>query len=189
MGALLQPEEPMYLILKAQAANIARIQTDLVLPGTTGTGDQVKLWGPTPELVRLYDTPVRFVQADVLENWERIVTLAPIADVPTERFAARTDRSFQYMIHFLIRLLDSEIDADTQEVVTDGLKATNPLALKAHRFIFDFHHVFFDDQHLETVECTQGLVDDADYELRWDSNIEYPMALFTARVTGTRSAW
>ena len=46
-----KPDEPMLEVLKAQQANIARIATDLVLPGTTGQGDNIKLWGPAQDAV------------------------------------------------------------------------------------------------------------------------------------------
>jgi len=187
--ATTQPEEPMYLILKAQQANIARIASDLVLPGTDGQGNNIKLWGPQPTVIRLYDTPTRFVNATAMENWERIITLSPIEDTVAARVFQRNDRTFQYVVQFLTRLLDSEIDADRAEAVTDGVKASNPLAVKAHRLVYDWHHVFHDDLLLETAGCPQGLIDDAGYTLQWDPGVEYPYALFIATVVGQRSAW
>jgi hypothetical protein len=187
--AIPKPDEPMLRILEAQQANIARIETDLVVPGTTGDGSQIRLWGPRPDVIRLYDTPLAFVQAGVLQNWDAIISLMPLQDSSREQIINRNDRGFRYMVQFLVRLQDSEIGTDRAQAVVDGVKADNPLAAKAHRLVYDWHHVFHDNIHLETDECPQGLVDHAEYDMTWEPGVEYPMALFTAEVTGHRSAW
>lgn len=182
-----QLEEPMYQILKAQQANIARIETGLVVEGTTGTGEEVILWGPTPDLIRLYDTPTRLVQADAMDAWERIVTLAPLEDNSEARIVHRDDRVYRYIVQFLIRLTVPEQEADHAEMVKGGVKPSNPLALKSHRLIYDWLHVFHDNLLLETADCPQGLVDTASYRLLWDPGIEYPSVMFAAEVTGSLS--
>jgi hypothetical protein len=180
--------EPMYRILKAQQANIARIATDLVLPGTTGQGTNIKLWGPAPDIVRLYDTPVRLIEAGALDNWERIVTLSPLEDSDAPgRVIRRNDRNFRYQVTFLTRLTESEQATDHDYASSGGVK-DSLLAKKAHKFVYDWHHVFFDDLQLSDADCPI-LADDQMYRLLWDPGTEYPMALFVAEVTGTRSAW
>lgn len=184
-----QLDEPMYRILRAQAANIARIETDLILPGTDGQGNQIMLWGPRPDVIRLYDTPFRLFEDAALQNWERLVTLMPLLDEPIARITSRADRVFRYQVQFLVRLKDSEMTADRGQVSIDGMRTTNVLAQKAHKLIYDWHHVFHDNLLLPDDDCAQGLVDDAGYIMSWEPGVEYPAALFTAEITGTRSAY
>lgn len=181
-------DEPMYRVLKAQALNIARIDDQVVIPGTDGHGNQVQLHGPRPNVIRLYDTPLRLYEDAALMNWERIVTLMPLTDDTGSRLATRTDRTLRYQVQFLVRLLDSEIAADRVQASPKGLR-DNTLALKAHRLIYDWHHVFHDNMLLPDEDCEQGLVDDASYSLSWEPGVEYPGTLFSAEITATRSAW
>lgn len=186
-----QLEEPVYRILLAQQANIARITEGLVLEGTSGDGREIELWGPAPNLIRLYDKPIRFIERPVLENWERIITLAPVNDNDAGRFASRDDRSVTYQVNFLVRLTDSEQRED-REALTQTPTApisVGLLAPKAHRLLYDWHHVFFDNHHLITSDCPQGLVDDASYGVEWEPTVEYPYSLFTAVVRCQRAAW
>lgn len=185
-----QLEEPMFRILTAQAKNLARMGSGVIMPGTTGQGENITLWGPAPDVIRLYDRPLRFIEGNALDNWERIITLAPVVDSPAGRVTGRNDRNFRYQIHFFVRLLDSEQAADRSAVLTGNRDASNPLAVKAHRLIYDFHHTFFDNIHLTGDDlCPTGLVDDADYTMAWDAGTEYPNTLFVADVSGSRSAW
>jgi hypothetical protein len=181
--------EPMYLILQAQAENLARIQTGAVLAGTSGDGTQIELWGPEPNLIRLYDTPMNHIESAALENWERVITIMPLNSSPESRIIRRTDRSFRYRVNFLVRLTEREMIGDREQVLTGNRRPSNVLAEKAHRLIHDFHHCFFDNHHLVTDDCPQGLVDDQDYNIVWEGGVEYPYALFTAEVTGSRSSW
>ena len=179
--------EPVYRILRAQQANIARITTDIEVDGTTGR-ETVLLWGPAPNVVRLYDTPLRFYQDAAIEAWERIITLNPVFDEDAGRIIGRNDRTVSYQVQFLVRLTEAEMAAD-RGTSTAGVLADAPLAEKAHKLIYDWHHVFHDDLHLETDDCPQGLVDDATYRMRWDPGVEWPFALFVAEVTASRSGW
>lgn len=181
--------ERMYQILVAQQANIARIKADLILEGTTGNGDQILLNGPRPDLIRLHDQPLRFAQDSAIENWERLITLTPTHVRPAARITSRTDRDFGYQVQILVRLTDREQFSDREQLVQGGKRQENPLSEKLHRLLQDFHHVFFDDQHLVTDECPQGLVDDADYSIAFEPGVEYPMALVTLDVVGTAAAW
>lgn len=182
-------EEPLYQIMRAQARNIQRIATGLLLNGTTAAGGPLVLHGPRPNVIRLYDKPMRMIEGGAKENWERIVTITPVADSSGARFAARNDRTFAYMVMFLLRLTEAEKAADHDDVLSDGLVTVNRLARKCHRTIYDWHLIFHDALHLLTDDCPQGLVDDASYSLRWDVSVDYPQAMFVAEVRGTRSAW
>lgn len=183
-----QLEEPIFLVLQAQRDNIARIATALELPGTTASGENVLLWGPQPNVIRLYDTPLRFVQDSKMGSWERIVTLYPVSEEEGARITSRVDKTIAYHIQFLIRLLESEVTTDREQVLADAVRTNNPLAQKVHRFLYDFHHVFRDDIQLETVACPQGLVDDSSYRLVWN-DVEYPQVVITAEVSATFIGW
>lgn len=186
--AITQLEEPMYRILTAQQQNIGRITPGLVVDGTTSSGDQVKLWSKTPNLIRLYDTPARIVHANAISNWETIITLNPISDTEAGKMANRDDRVFTYSVQFLVRLTTSEQEEDARQAVSGGIKAQNFLSVKAHRLVYDWHHIFHDDLHLmQSPGCT--LIDFASYNMQWDPGVEYPEALFIAQVTGERSGW
>ena len=186
--AIPKPEEPMYQILEAQQQNIARIEPDLVLPGTSASGDQVKLHSKKPNLIRLYDTPTRIVQASALEKWETIITLTPMELLEDGKITNRNDRIFKYLVIFLVQLTPAEQSADATQMVSGGIKSENYLSIKAHRLAYDWHHIFHDDLHLmESPGCT--LIDTAGYNLRWDPGVEYPMSMFVAEVTGQRSGW
>lgn len=181
--------EPFYRILLAQQANLARIQTGVVLEGTTGEGEQIELWGPKPDIIRLHDAPLRFAQDTVLENWERIITLGPLRNAPDARIVSRSDRFIGYQIQLLTRLTEAEIVADRSQVVQAGTRPMNPLSEKLHKLVYDFHHVFFDHHHLPTEACPNGLVDDQDYTLSFEPGIEYPLALVVIEVTAKVSGW
>lgn len=183
-----QLEEPIYRILKAQQANIARIKAGLVLDGTDGAGNQIALWGPRPDLVRLWDHPLRFVETAKLKDWERIITLAPIRDSSGGRFAMREDRIIRYQIHFLVRLTEREQGADADSA-TIGVETESILAQKVHRLKYDFHHVFWDRWSLIDEDCPQGLLDHTGYTMDWAPEQQYPFAMMTAAVEGTRAAW
>lgn len=182
-------EEPMYRILRAQAANLQRIQTGVQLDGTDGNGNPIVLWGPMPDLIRLYDTPLAFVETQALESWERIITLTPAATGRESRIANRVDRTFQYTVSMLVRLSQREMDSERQQVLVGNRRVDNALAEKMHRLLYDFHHVFFDNIFLRTEECDVGLVDDADYDTTWEQAVEFPYSLVTMSVSGTRSSW
>lgn len=191
-----KPDEPLLRILKAQQANIARIDTDVLMPGTTGEGENIRLWGPQPDIIRLYDTPLRMFHAGAFQkSWQRVITIGPLTDENIGRVVGRVDRSFRYAIQFLVRLTEKEQQDDRDAIIKPsysqppGVEAENPLAEKAHRLVYDFAHVFWDRLNLPVSGCPQGLVDDATYRLTWEPGVEYPMALFVAEVVGTRSAW
>lgn len=185
-----QLEERMYLILKAQSENLATIATDLILPGTTPFGTQIKLWGPAPDLIRMYDTPLRFIQTGILEGWERLITLAPLTDNQRAAIVGRSDRDFRYQISVLVRLTEAEIESDRTNIVVGNLRADTPLARKAHRLIYDFHHVFHNNLSLSgTSVSTECLVSHSEYNMVWDPGVTYPNALFTAEVSGIVAGW
>jgi len=185
-------EDPMYEILMAQAANVARIETGLVVDGTTGTGSQITLWGPTPNIVRLYDTPMRLIADNTLENWERIITLSPIADNEDGRVVQRNDRVLRYQVHFGVRLTQQEQEDDRVALFTanaaGNLRTESFLAKKAHRLIHDFAAVFADDLSLEaSAGC--HLVDHSSFSLSWVTDIEYPMSVHVADVMAQVSGY
>jgi len=182
-------EEPIYQVLRAQQANIARIASGLVVSGTGGNGGAVTLWGATPNIVRLYDRPLRFAQDAAKEGWERIITLLPVVNDGADRIVGRNDRRAQYQVQMLVRLTQQEVTADRQQVVIGGVVDDNPLAAKMHRLLYDFHHVFFDNHLLATDDCPNGLVDDAKYSLAWAADADYPMALVVATVLCEISAY
>lgn len=181
-------EEPMFRILRAQQANIARIATDLEVDGTDAEGNQVSLWGPRPDVIRLYDTPLRMFEDSALEQWERLITLNPVLDSDAGRVVGRSDRDVRYQVQFMVRLTEIEIARDRSATSVNGVR-DSPLAVKAHKLVYDFHHVFFDNHHLITDDCAQGLVDDARYDMRWDPGMDWPYALFVADVAARRSGW
>lgn len=183
--------EPVYRVLRAQAANIQRINEGLVLAGTDGQGSQIELWGPQPNVIRLYDTPMRFYEDAALNAWERIITLMPVFDRTGARFTGRADRQIVYQVQFLVRLTDREMARDREVSSIEGIRPDNPLAEKAHRLVFDWHHVFHDNPFLAGLDedCPNGLVDDASYDMAWEPGVLYPTSLFTATITATRSAW
>lgn len=193
--------ERTFQILKAQQANIARIVPGLVVDSTTGEGDPVTLWGPSPDVIRLYDRPLRFMEAAALSGWERIITIMPLGDSGVARALNRNDRIVKYQVQFLTRLTELEMANDRQAVmqgVGENVPVLSPLAEKAHKLVWDFHHIFFSNLNLRpwdpvsnTVQekCPQGLVDDADYDMSWDAGVDYPFCLFTAQVACQVSAW
>lgn len=191
--SILQLNEPNYRILKAQSLNLQRIATDLVLDGTDYKGDNIKLWGPRPDVIRLYDTPLRFVQDNLIANWERIITLTPLSDVEAARIVQRRDATVTYQIHVLVRLTDAEVNQDRLEVFADAVRTDSPLAIKAHKAVHDITRLLDDNMHLiglDTEEPTcanSGLVDHASYAVEWQPGVEYPESLFTITVTAERA--
>lgn len=183
-----QLNDPLYQIMVAQGNNIARIAEGLILEGTDGQGTQRELWGPRPDIIRLYDSPLRMNEDAALDAWQRIVTINPVNARGIARIVNRNDRSFMYQVQFLVRLTEREISAD--RTAKQGLQLDAPLAVKAHKLLHDWHNVFFDDLHLETADCPQGLVDDAEYEVAWEPGaIQWPNVLFSVLVSGTRGGW
>lgn len=183
--------ERFFDILEAQKQNIARIETDLVLNGTDSEGNQIKLYGPAPTLVRTFDDPLRFTQDDALENWERIITLVDNTDAQDDRIVRRNDRFLSYQIQCLVRLLPSEVQADRAAIVQNSVRqSTNPLGVKRAKLKHDIVAVLFDNMHLATPECPQGLVDDVAYRYENVSpTTEYPQSMFVITVTCRATAY
>lgn len=182
--------EPIFDILDAQAANLARITTGLTLDGTNPAGGQVTLWGPRCDLIRLYDTPIRLINDKALENWERMVVLRPLTNDEAARVTSRNDRDVQYRIDVAVRLLESEIKQDRLNVLdVDRRWTTNPLAIKAHKLLYDIHHIFHDNLLLTTDACPNGLVDHQSYAVRWVVDYDYPFSVFSLIATARRSGW
>jgi hypothetical protein len=175
--------DPDYLVMEAQQANIARIDSGVVLLGTDGNGDQIELFGPTPDLILMWDEPIRLIEDSVLQGWERIITIRPSTNNIVGANTARTDRVFLYTVFFLVRLNQQEISADRAKVVTDGVRARNSLAQKVHKLKQDFHHVFYDNLNLITDDCPSGVVNHAQYNLRYSQDLSYPQALFMADIS------
>lgn len=180
--AIRQLEEPLFRVLKAQQANLSRIKKDLLLPGTDWRGDNIRLWGPTPNVIRLYDTPLRFIEGDALSGWERILTLSPVGDRDRAAIVNRNDRTFTYHINCLVRLTPPEERTDRQQTLTNAVRALNPLAEKAHKLLFDIEHLLYDDENLSD-SAESCLVMHSTWRIIWEPNVMYPMNMFIVEVT------
>lgn len=179
-------DDIMLAVLEAQRDNMARIVTGLELPGTDGYGNNVALNGPAPDLVRLYDTPLRLIEGAALANWERLITLNPLLDQTAGRVVQRDDRTINYMMQVMVRLLPSEEAVDRVQVLSgdnSNIRTTNPLATKAHNLLHDMRLAFFDNLFLTTIACPSGLVSDQSYSISWEPGVDYPYSMFTFEVT------
>lgn len=180
--------DPVYRILVAQARNIERIATGLILPGTNGLGQPNELWGPSLDLIRLYSAPWDKIPESRLANWERTALLTATRDTGDARITQRNDRVVIYRVDFAVRLTLPEEQADERAVLTGAFDRIQPLAEKIHKLRQDWHLVFFDNHELITDDCPQGLCDDAEYT--WElADVAYPVATMSATVTCQRSSW
>lgn len=184
-----QTMDPVFRVLNAQQRNIARIATDLILPGTDGQGNQIALHGPRPTLIRLYDQPLRLAQQAVLDNWERIITLMPLQNTGSDAIVSRNDRIIRYVVHALVRLTEKEIRDDHNRVAEGGIMPESVLAGKMMRLAYDLHHVFYDDLDLAQQNGGCPMVTHASYECAWDQEVAYPQAMFAMAVTARVDAY
>lgn len=175
--------------MRAQAENLARIDTGLEVERPDGEGNLIELHGPQLDIIRLYDRPIRFIEDDVLADWHRIATIEPLAVGSDARVFGRADANFAYKVSFLVRLDEVEQAKDLESFMVDRREHVNPLAERVHKLLSDFHHVFHDRLELQTEDCPSGIVDHQTCSTTFDQSVVYPYALFVATVAGKVSAW
>lgn len=163
----------LHQIMAAQAANIARIRTGLVLEsGAT-------MVGPRPDLVRLHDQPVRIKQDfDEFRQAKLIYTIGPLTDDPEDRVMGVDGRRMIYMIVGLVSLSEDEQRQEQAERGTGHL-----LARRADEAIHDLKRVLRDNLHLKTDACRTGYVDDLAVAVRWDPEVQWPRIMFLVECT------
>lgn len=189
----LPAEERMHRILLAQADNLGRIVSERFVEGGSGSPAMPsrQLYGPTPDLIRLYDEPLRLVESAQLTGWERVVTISPVSVDPDARFVNRVDRKVVYVVAALIALTEKEKLADAQQIVdrSKAKRPDNPVSEKLARFLADFRSVFFENMLLSTADCPNGLVDNGDYSTRYHLDVPYPFAAATMTVRAQAANW
>lgn len=164
--------DPLHRCIAAQAANINRIEAGLDMERVDGT-----LIGAKPDIIRLHDTPRRIQSQERFADAGLIVTLGPLYDGPGGgRIVGRSDRMVRYLVVAMIRLTREEAEQDKLEDGTDS-----PLARKVDAWRHDFSLIYRDNFHLEYDGCRTGLVDDADFTIQWDPDIQWPEALMVAQ--------
>ena len=162
---------PEYRIMAAMGAGLKTIERGMVVDWQN-RGQEVRLIGPTPAVIRLNDTPIRMQNANLFAEAERIVTIAPLTDNTVARFVERDDRAFEYVVSCGIQLTRSEQEQDQDELGTDSL-----LARKIDAWLHDFRAIFNSNMELAYDGCDVGLVDEHSYSIQHDPQIDYPKAI------------
>lgn len=169
--------DPTFRVMAAQANNLARIVEGLEVNGASLEGRHT-LIGPAPAIIKLHDTPTRLFENQRFLEHDRMFTLAPLLDGPTDRSMGRKGRQIAYIVMGVVQLTRAEQQQDVEEKGADNL-----LARKADALSWDFRCIFNDNIHLTSDQCPNGLVDDSDFSIEWSQQVTYPRAVFIATVT------
>lgn len=172
--------DPLHRAMDAQATNLGRLGSGETLDGTDNEGQPKVLTCPAPNIIRLWDTPLRMLASAVHAGLERALTIHPAMDDELGRIVQRKDREYEYWIHGVVRLTRDEEQADAAAGGTD-----NPLALKVDHLLHDVKLLVDDNNLLITDDCPSGLVSSAFYGVRYNpKDVQYPTAMFILVVRG-----